>query len=80
YQEAASKLSQPGAPAGFASAADDAAREAGLSTHLPLDAHGTLTGLKNDTALKGSADPYRKFEGQVIQQFVEAMLPKAETV
>ncbi|MBD8909027.1 rod-binding protein [Methylorubrum zatmanii] len=80
YQEAASKLSQPGDPAAFASAADEAAREAGLSTHLPLDAHGTLTGLKNDTALKGSADPYRKFEGQVIQQFVEAMLPKAETV
>ncbi|MFF8800943.1 MULTISPECIES: rod-binding protein [unclassified Methylobacterium] len=80
YQEAAAKLSQPGDPAAFASAADEAAREAGLSTHLPLDVHGTLTGLKNDTARTGAADPYRKFEGQVIQQFVEAMLPKAETV
>ena len=80
YQEAAAKLSQPGDPAAFASAADEAAREAGLSTHLPLDVHGALTGLKNDTARAGNADPYRKFEGQVIQQFVEAMLPKAETV
>lgn len=80
YQEAAAKLSQPGDPAAFASAADEAAREAGLSTHLPLDVQGTLTSLKNDTARTGAADPYRKFEGQVIQQFVEAMLPKAETV
>lgn len=80
YQEAASKLSQPGDPAAFASAADEAAREAGLTTHLPLDVHGALTGLKNDTARNAAADPYRKFEGQVIQQFVEAMLPKAGTV
>lgn len=80
YQEAAAKLSQPGDPAAFASAADDAAREVGLTTHMPLDVHGALTGLKNETARTGSADPYRKFEGQVIQQFVEAMLPKAETV
>ncbi len=80
YQEAAAKLSQPGDPAAFASAADAAAREAGLGTHLPLDVHGALTGLKNDTARSASADPYRKFEGQVLQQFVEAMLPKAETV
>ncbi|MER2249340.1 rod-binding protein [Methylorubrum podarium] len=80
YQEAAAKLSQPGDPAAFASAADEAAREAGLTTHMPLDVHGTLTSLKNDTARSGAADPYKKFEGQVIQQFVEAMLPKAETV
>ena len=80
YQEAAAKLSQPGDPDAFASAADEAAREAGLTTHMPLDVHGTLTSLKNDTARSGAADPYRKFEGQVIQQFVEAMLPKAETV
>ncbi len=80
YQEAASKLSQPGDPAAFASAAGEAAREVGLTTHMPLDVHGTLTSMKNDTARSGAADPYRKFEGQVIQQFVEAMLPKAETV
>ncbi|GJE68700.1 rod-binding protein [Methylorubrum podarium] len=79
YQEAAAKLSQPGDPAAFASAAEEAAREAGLTTHMPLDVHGTLTSLKNDTA-RSAADPYKKFEGQVIQQFVEAMLPKAETV
>lgn len=81
YQEAAAKLSQPGDPAAFASAAAEAAREAGISTHMPLDARGALTSLKNDTALKGASDPYRKFEGQVLQQFVEAMLPdKSETV
>ncbi|GAA0274064.1 hypothetical protein LNAOJCKE_4494 [Methylorubrum aminovorans] len=80
YQEAAAKLSQPGDPAAFASAADEAAREVGLTTHMPLDVHGTLTSMKNDTVRSSTADPYRKFEGQVIQQFVEAMLPKAETV
>lgn len=81
YQEAAAKLSQPGDPAAFASAAAEAAREAGLSTHMPLDATSRLTSLKNDTALKGAADPYRKFEGQVLSQFIEAMMPdKSESV
>ncbi|TGD95603.1 rod-binding protein [Methylobacterium nonmethylotrophicum] len=80
YQEAAAKLSQPGSPAATAFA--DAARDVGLSTHMPLDARGSLTGLQNQTALTGAgSDPYKKFEGLVLQQFVEAMMPeKSETV
>ncbi len=81
YQEAAAKLSQPGDPAAFASAAAEAARDAGYSLHMPIDARGALTSLKNDTTLKGGADPYRKFEGQVLAQFIETMLPdKSEAV
>ena len=79
YQEAAAKLSAPGDPAAFG----DAARAAGLSLHMPLDARGTLTGLQNQTAVgTGSgSDPYKRFEGLVLQQFVEAMMPeKSETV
>jgi flagellar protein FlgJ len=81
YQEAAAKLSQPGDPAAFAGIAAEAARDVGYSLHMPLDARGTLTNLKNDTTLKEASDPYRKFEGQVLQQFIETMLPdKAEAV
>ena len=81
YQEAAAKLSQPGDPAAFATAAAEAAREVGYSLHMPLDASGALTSLKNDTSLKGTSDPYRKFEGQVLAQFIETMLPdKSESV
>jgi hypothetical protein len=80
YQEAAAKLSQPGTAGATAFA--DAARDVGLSTHMPLDARGSLTGLQNQTALSGAgSDPYKKFEGLVLQQFVEAMMPeKSETV
>ena len=81
YQEAAAKLSQPGDPAAFAAAAAEAARDVGYSLHMPLDARGALTSLKNDTSLKGTSDPYRKFEGQVLAQFIETMLPdKSEAV
>lgn len=81
YQEAAAKLSQPGDPAAFATAAAEAARDVGYSLHMPIDARGALTSMKNDTSLKGSADPYRKFEGQVLAQFIETMLPdKSEAV
>ncbi|KQT56963.1 flagellar biosynthesis protein FlgJ [Methylobacterium sp. Leaf456] len=81
YQEAAAKLSQPGDPAAFAAATAEAARDAGYGLHMPIDARGALTSLKNDTSLKGSADPYRKFEGQVLAQFIETMLPdKSEAV
>ena len=80
YQEAAAKLSAPGDPAAFT----DAVRAAGLSLHMPLDARGTLTTLQNQTAVAASgtgSDPYKRFEGLVLQQFVEAMMPdKAETV
>ncbi len=82
YQEAAAKLSQPGDPAAFAAATAEAARDAGYGgLHMPIDARGALTSLKNDTTLKGAADPYRKFEGQVLAQFIETMLPdKSEAV
>lgn len=80
YQEAAAKLSAPGDPAAFT----DAVRAAGLSLHMPLDARGTLTTLQNQTAVASGAagsDPYKRFEGLVLQQFIEAMMPeKAETV
>lgn len=80
YQEAAAKLSAPGDPAAFT----DAVRAAGLALHMPLDARGSLTSLQNQTTLAGAgpvSDPYRKFEGLVLQQFVEAMMPdKSETV
>ncbi|WP_132255146.1 rod-binding protein [Methylobacterium segetis] len=77
-EAAAAKLSLPGDPAAFT----DAVRAASAALHMPLDARGTLTGLQNGTALSGpSTDPYRKFEGLVLQQFVEAMMPeKSETV
>ncbi len=80
YQEAAAKLSQPGSAGATAFA--DAARDVGLSTHMPLDARGTLLTLQNQTAMTGAgSDPYKKFEGLVLQQFVEAMMPeKSETV
>ncbi|BAQ44651.1 MULTISPECIES: rod-binding protein [Methylobacterium] len=80
FQEAAAKLSQPGSAGATAFA--DAARDVGLSTHMPLDARGALTGLQNQTAMSGAgSDPYKKFEGLVLQQFVEAMMPeKSETV
>ncbi|AWN53193.1 rod-binding protein [Methylobacterium sp. 17Sr1-1] len=80
YQEAAAKLSQPGSAGATAFA--DAARDVGLSTHMPLDARGTLLTMQNQTALTGAgSDPYKKFEGLVLQQFVEAMMPeKSETV
>ncbi|MFH6784612.1 MULTISPECIES: rod-binding protein [Methylobacterium] len=80
YQDAVAKLSQPGSAGATAFA--DAARDVGLSTHMPLDARGTLTGLQNQTSLSGAgSDPYKKFEGLVLQQFVEAMMPeKSETV
>ncbi|QRE76683.1 rod-binding protein [Methylobacterium aquaticum] len=80
FQEAAAKLSQPGSAGATAFA--DAARDAGLSTHMPLDARGSLLSLQNQTALTGAgSDPYKKFEGLVMQQFVEAMMPeKSETV
>ncbi|AWN37628.1 rod-binding protein [Methylobacterium radiodurans] len=80
YQEAAAKLSAPGDPAAFT----DAVRAAGLALHMPLDARGSLTSLQNQTTLAGAgpvSDPYKKFEGLVLQQFVEAMMPdKSETV
>ncbi len=80
YQEAAAKLQAPGDPAAFT----DAVRAAGLALHMPLDARGSLTSLQNQTTLTGTgpaSDPYKKFEGLVLQQFVEAMMPdKAETV
>ncbi|MGX7707024.1 rod-binding protein [Methylobacterium sp. Gmos1] len=80
FQEAAAKLSQPGSAGATAFA--DAARDVGLSTHMPLDARGALMTLQNQTALTGAgSDPYKKFEGLVLQQFVEAMMPeKSETV
>ncbi|AWB23930.1 flagellar biosynthesis protein FlgJ [Methylobacterium currus] len=80
YQEAAAKLSQPGSAGATAFA--DAARDVGLSTHVPLDARGALLTLQNQTAMTGAgSDPYKKFEGLVLQQFVEAMMPeKSETV
>jgi flagellar protein FlgJ len=80
FQEAAAKLSQPGSAGATAFA--DAARDVGLSTHMPLDARGALMNLQNQTALTGAgSDPYKKFEGLVLQQFVEAMMPeKSETV
>ena len=74
YQEAVAKLSAPGDPAAFT----DTMRAAGLALHMPLDAAGTLTTLKNQTTLAGTgpgSDPYKKFEGLVLQQFVEAMMP-----
>lgn len=81
YQEAAAKLSQPGDPAAFAAATAEAARDAGYGLHMPIDARGALTSLKNETTLQGAADPYRKFEGQVLAQFIETMLPdKSESV
>ena len=80
FQEAAAKLSQPGSAGATAFA--DAARDVGFSTHMPLDARGSLLTLQNETALTGAgSDPYKKFEGLVMQQFVEAMMPeKSETV
>ncbi|GEP03193.1 rod-binding protein [Methylobacterium oxalidis] len=77
-EAAAAKLALPGDPAAFT----DAVRAASAALHMPLDARGTLTGLQNQSALHGpAADPYRKFEGLVLQQFVEAMMPeKSETV
>ena len=83
YQDAAGKLSAPGAatdPAAFG----DAYRSAGLSIHMPLDARGTLTALQNDNALAGAGkagDPYKQFEAFVLRQFVETMMPsKASAV
>jgi len=80
YQEAVAKLSAPGDPAAFT----DTMQAAGLALHMPLDAAASLTTLKNQTALAGASpgsDPYKKFEGLVLQQFVEAMMPeKSETV
>lgn len=79
-QEAVAKLSAPGDPAAFT----DSMQAAGLALHMPLDASGSLTTLKNHTALNGSgpaSDPYKKFEGMVLQQFIESMMPeKSETV
>lgn len=80
YQAAVAKLSAPGDPAAFT----DTMQAAGLALHMPLDAAGALTTLKNQTTLAGTgpgSDPYKKFEGLVLQQFVEAMMPdKSETV
>lgn len=80
YQDAVAKLTAPGDPGAFT----DSMQAAGLALHMPLDARGTLTTLQNQTALSGAgptSDPYRKFEGLVLQQFVEAMMPeKSETV
>jgi peptidoglycan hydrolase FlgJ len=75
-QEAAAKLSTPGAPVD-PSAFADAVRSVAPPTHMPLDALGTLTAAKSDTALSGgrAAGPYRQFEAFVMQHFVEAMLP-----
>ncbi|MCK2053213.1 rod-binding protein [Methylobacterium sp. 37f] len=74
-QEAAAKLSAPGAdPAAFG----DAYRMAGVSVHMPLDARGTLTALQTDNAVSGAGkagDPYKQFEAFVLRQFVETMMP-----
>ncbi len=52
-QEAVAKLSAPGDPAAFT----DSMQAAGLALHMPLDANGSLTTLKNHTALNGSGRP-----------------------
>ncbi|WP_407527427.1 rod-binding protein [Methylobacterium oryzisoli] len=76
-QEAAAKLQAPGTPVDPAAFAD-AVRAVGGSTHMPLDARGTMTAAQTDTAVSGprGAGPYRQFEAFVIQHFVEAMLPQ----
>lgn len=83
YREAAAKLSQPGDPAAFGSAV----QAVGLALQTPLDPRSALAGLQRQTApvQAGAAgtpvDPYRKFEGLVLQQLIEAMMPeKSETV
>lgn len=82
YQEAAAKLSAPGAtdPAAFG----DAYRMAGQSSHMPIDARGALTALQTDNAVSGAGkagDPYKQFEAFVLRQFVETMMPsKANAV
>ncbi|RVU20267.1 rod-binding protein [Methylobacterium oryzihabitans] len=79
YQEAASRLSTTGTAGTF----DDAIREAGLSTHMPSDARGTLTTLQNGAATAGpgakAGGPYKQFEAFVLQNFIESMLPKNAT-